>query len=162
PGRDPPLGEGSGQRRGASANDHRLLRRLDDRRGSRDPVLEAIAPRRHLRERARRRRGLRRARHAPPRARVARSGRAPPPRLRGRMPAPGPADELGARRAELSAELGHSMTLDGLTRDFKIFQRRRGHRHSTDDLLTAWYAVTHAPPRPIETLLDLGTGIGSV
>ncbi|MGH7282850.1 MAG: tRNA1(Val) (adenine(37)-N6)-methyltransferase [Polyangiaceae bacterium] len=42
-----------------------------------------------------------------------------------------------------------------------MFQRRRGHRHSTDDLTTAWYAVTHAPER-VERVLDLGTGIGSV
>lgn len=52
------------------------------------------------------------------------------------------------------------LTIDGLTRDWKIAQRRRGHRHSTDDLLTAWYAAEHA--RDPERLLDLGSGIGSV
>src|SRR5581483_11267315 len=36
------------------------------------------------------------------------------------------------------------------------------HRHSTDDLLTAWYAVEHAPERPIARLLDLGSGLGSI
>lgn len=70
-------------------------------------------------------------------------------------------EELAVRLRELEAELGEPMTLDGLTRDFKIYQRRRGHRHSTDDLLTAWYAVTHAPAK-VSTMLDLGTGIGSV
>jgi tRNA1(Val) A37 N6-methylase TrmN6 len=50
--------------------------------------------------------------------------------------------------------------VDGLTRDWKIAQRRRGHRHSTDDLLTGWYAAEHAPRRT--RLLDLGSGIGSV
>jgi len=52
------------------------------------------------------------------------------------------------------------LTVDGLTRDWKIVQRRRGHRHSTDDLLTGWYAAEHAPRRT--RLLDLGSGIGSV
>ncbi len=51
-------------------------------------------------------------------------------------------------------------TVDGLTRDWKIIQRRRGHRHSTDDLLTGWYA-TEQVPAPTR-VLDLGTGIGSV
>lgn len=54
------------------------------------------------------------------------------------------------------------MTLDRLAGDFVIFQRRRGHRHSTDDLLTAWYAITHAPTPAPARLLDLGSGIGSV
>jgi tRNA1(Val) A37 N6-methylase TrmN6 len=53
------------------------------------------------------------------------------------------------------------LTLDGLTRDFQIWQRRRGHRHSTDDWMTAWYAVQHAPEHP-KKLLDLGSGIGSI
>lgn len=71
------------------------------------------------------------------------------------------ASELEKRRKALEIERGEPMTVDRLTRDFAIFQRRRGHRHSTDDLATAWYAVTHAPAK-VERLLDLGTGIGSV
>ncbi|MGZ3422949.1 MAG: tRNA1(Val) (adenine(37)-N6)-methyltransferase [Polyangiales bacterium] len=71
------------------------------------------------------------------------------------------AEELERRRAELESELGEHVTLDALTGDFRIFQRRRGHRHSVDDLLTAWYAATHVEGAP-ETILDLGTGIGSV
>ncbi len=78
------------------------------------------------------------------------------------MTAPPTDLELAERQQALSTELGGAVTLDGLTRDYRIYQRRRGHRHSTDDLLTAWYAVTHAPNLPISTLLDLGTGIGSV
>lgn len=54
------------------------------------------------------------------------------------------------------------MTCDALTRDFVMFQRRRGHRHSTDDLLTAWYATTELPAAPAPRLLDLGSGIGSI
>lgn len=71
---------------------------------------------------------------------------------------------LEARRLALETERGEPMTLDSLTADFAMFQRRRGHRHSTDDLTTAWYAVTHAPPLPSgpAKLLDLGAGIGSV
>jgi tRNA1Val (adenine37-N6)-methyltransferase len=52
------------------------------------------------------------------------------------------------------------ITIDGLTRDFKIAQRKRGHRHSTDDLLTGWYAAEKAPGPA--RILDLGSGIGSV
>jgi len=68
--------------------------------------------------------------------------------------------ELETRRAELERELGEPITLDGLSATYRIFQRRRGHRHSTDDLLTAWYALEHAPGAT--RALDLGTGIGSV
>jgi tRNA1Val (adenine37-N6)-methyltransferase len=68
--------------------------------------------------------------------------------------------KLEARRAELEAELGEPITLDGLSGSFKIFQRKKGHRHSTDDLLTAWYALEHAPH--VTRALDLGTGIGTV
>lgn len=76
------------------------------------------------------------------------------------MTAPRTAEELEARLGALRSEMGEEMTLDALTRDWKIFQRRRGHRHSTDDLLTAWYAASHVPAA--RTLLDLGSGIGSV
>jgi tRNA1Val (adenine37-N6)-methyltransferase len=68
--------------------------------------------------------------------------------------------ELEARRQELERELGEPITLDGLTASYHIFQRKRGHRHSTDDLLTAWYALEHAPNAL--RAIDLGTGIGGV
>lgn len=71
------------------------------------------------------------------------------------------ASELEERRKTLEIERSEPITVDRLTRDFAMFQRRRGHRHSTDDLTTAWYAVTHAPAK-VERILDLGTGIGSV
>jgi len=68
--------------------------------------------------------------------------------------------DFEARRLELEQELGEPITVDGLSGTYKIFQRRRGHRHSTDDLLTAWYALEHAPSA--SSSLDLGAGIGGV
>lgn len=49
---------------------------------------------------------------------------------------------------------------DALAGDFRILQRRRGHRYSIDDVLTAYQAarITPVPAR----YLDLGCGIGSV
>lgn len=52
------------------------------------------------------------------------------------------------------------VTIDALTAGWTIAQRRKGHRHSTDDLLTGWYAVEVAPAP--SRILDLGSGIGSV
>jgi tRNA1Val (adenine37-N6)-methyltransferase len=54
----------------------------------------------------------------------------------------------------------HDLTLDTLAGSWRIYQLRRGHRFSTDDLLTAWAAVRAAPQA--RRLLDLGAGIGSV
>jgi tRNA1(Val) A37 N6-methylase TrmN6 len=51
-------------------------------------------------------------------------------------------------------------TLDAISGHFRLFQLRKGHRFSTDDLLTAWYGTTWAPSA--RTVLDLGSGIGSV
>lgn len=55
------------------------------------------------------------------------------------------------------------LTVDALTggaTGYSITQRRRGHRHSTDDLLTGWYAGEVLPGA--RRLLDLGAGLGSV
>jgi tRNA1Val (adenine37-N6)-methyltransferase len=51
-------------------------------------------------------------------------------------------------------------TLDFLCGRFRIFQYAKGHRYSTDDVLTAWYGTTHAPR--VGRACDLGSGIGSV
>ncbi len=57
-------------------------------------------------------------------------------------------------------EPGPGETLDALSGHFRIFQLRDGHRFSTDDLLAAWYGTSWAPLA--RTVLDLGSGIGSV
>ncbi|MEM9190225.1 MAG: methyltransferase domain-containing protein [Myxococcota bacterium] len=54
---------------------------------------------------------------------------------------------------------------DALTADFRVWQRRRGHRYSLDDVLTAWDAAQAMLERRIGPTfrgLDLGCGIGSV
>jgi len=50
---------------------------------------------------------------------------------------------------------------DRLIGDWHIFQRSGGHRTSTDDLITAWYAIHRNPVAPAR-YLDLGCGVGSV
>ena len=51
-------------------------------------------------------------------------------------------------------------TLDQITRDWWIFQLRKGHRFSTDDTVTAWTAG-HARPDALR-IIDIGAGLGSV
>jgi tRNA1(Val) A37 N6-methylase TrmN6 len=69
-------------------------------------------------------------------------------------------ERWGAIRASLEADLGEAITIDALTRDWKIAQRAAGHRHSIDDVLTADYALGEA--RDPDRVLDLGAGIGGV
>ena len=56
--------------------------------------------------------------------------------------------------------LGEGETLDAISGHFRIYQLRKGHRFSTDDVLTAWYGTSWCPSA--RTVLDLGSGIGSV
>lgn len=67
-----------------------------------------------------------------------------------------------SRRAPAAPTLRISdqLTVDALTGGWTIVQRKKGHRHSTDDLLTGWYAV-EVVPSPLR-ILDLGAGLGSV
>lgn len=55
-------------------------------------------------------------------------------------------------------------TLDMLSGELRIFQKKRGHRFSTDDLLCAWFASARAAARGVRVAraLDLGSGIGSI
>ena len=46
--------------------------------------------------------------------------------------------------------------------DWLLYQRRGGHRTSTDDLLTAWFGVRAMRGKTPARYLDLGCGIGSV
>jgi tRNA1Val (adenine37-N6)-methyltransferase len=82
------------------------------------------------------------------------------------------------QREELARELSEPISLDALTgpsgimdrepwlddagaaAGWLIVQRKGGHRHSIDDVLTAWYALEVSPP--VTEHLDLGTGIGTV
>jgi tRNA1(Val) A37 N6-methylase TrmN6 len=59
---------------------------------------------------------------------------------------------------------GEGESLDMLSGEWRIFQRRDGHRYSTDDLLCAWFVSAQCAARgvTVERALDLGTGIGSV
>ncbi len=66
---------------------------------------------------------------------------------------PGTADTPGL-------EIGEGETLDVLCGHFRIFQLKKGHRYSTDDILTAWYGTSWCPTA--QTMLDLGSGIGTV
>ena len=65
-----------------------------------------------------------------------------------------------ARKASLERRLGEPLTISGLTGPLRIFQRLRGHRHSIDDALTAWYALQKYPGAT--RYLDLGSGVGTV
>jgi len=51
-------------------------------------------------------------------------------------------------------------SLDQITKDWWIFQLRKGHRFSTDDTVTAWTAGQACPQA--RRLVDLGAGLGSV
>jgi tRNA1(Val) A37 N6-methylase TrmN6 len=52
------------------------------------------------------------------------------------------------------------LTDDLLTADFRLWQRKRGHRYSLDDVATAFEAARAVTD--VEALCDLGCGIGSV
>ena len=62
--------------------------------------------------------------------------------------------------AALPASVPDEESLDAISGHFRIFQLKKGHRFSTDDVLTAWYGTTWSPAAA--RLLDLGSGIGSV
>jgi tRNA1Val (adenine37-N6)-methyltransferase len=57
-------------------------------------------------------------------------------------------------------ELEAGETLDAISGHFRLFQSADGHRFSTDDVLTAWYGTSWCASA--RTVLDLGSGIGSV
>ncbi len=72
---------------------------------------------------------------------------------------PGPPSLADARICASTDE-----DLSYLTGDWRIFQKKRGHRWSLDDLATADFAAEGASSRGLvpATIVDLGCGIGSV
>jgi 16S rRNA G966 N2-methylase RsmD len=62
--------------------------------------------------------------------------------------------------AELHVPVEPGETLDAISGGYRIFQFKKGHRFSTDDVLTAFYGTSLCPRA--ERVLDLGSGIGSV
>ncbi len=70
-------------------------------------------------------------------------------------PGPVPPGELGQ-----GPEMEPGETLDAIAGRFRLFQLAKGHRFSTDDVLTAWYGTSCCPRAG--TVLDLGSGIGTV
>lgn len=74
--------------------------------------------------------------------------------------APGPPPRGAAGRPDL--EPGPDEELSYLAGDWRLFQKRRGHRWSLDDLVTAAVAAEEAEPLGARRILDLGCGQGSV
>ena len=70
-------------------------------------------------------------------------------------PGPVPPGALG-----LGPAIEPGETLDAISGYFRLFQLEKGHRFSTDDVLTAWYGASWAPTA--RTVLDLGSGLGTV
>jgi tRNA1(Val) A37 N6-methylase TrmN6 len=71
------------------------------------------------------------------------------------------ANEPGEVGDDHGAVLADSeLSLDALTAGVSVYQRRKGHRFSSDDVVCAWMAmqVCSSPAR----VLDLGCGLGSV
>lgn len=73
-------------------------------------------------------------------------------------PGPRPAGDLG--QSDLVPAPDEDLSY--LAGDWRIFQPKKGHRWSLDDLLTAWVAVEYAPSVQGLRCVDLGCGLGSV
>lgn len=71
-----------------------------------------------------------------------------------------PGDSVPGDSADPALQIEEGETLDVLCGHFRIFQLRKGHRYSTDDILTAWYGTSWCATA--RTILDLGSGIGTV
>lgn len=84
-------------------------------------------------------------------------GHRPPRRPEGWLP-PGPSPAGAQGRTELEPFADEELSY--LCGDWRVFQKRRGHRWSLDDLVTAWVAVNEKPKA--KAVLDLGCGLGSV
>jgi tRNA1Val (adenine37-N6)-methyltransferase len=74
--------------------------------------------------------------------------------------APGPLPPGARGAADLAP--ADDETLSYLCGDWRLFQKRRGHRWSLDDLVTAWVAAPLGEAAGAREVLDLGCGQGSV
>lgn len=63
-------------------------------------------------------------------------------------------------KAQIHDPILGPLTDDRLTRDYRVFQRAKGHRFSSDDVATA-YVAWHAG-KASRRVIDLGCGLGSV
>lgn len=73
-------------------------------------------------------------------------------------PGPQPLGEQGD--PHLTPDVDEDLSF--LAGDWRIFQPKKGHRWSLDDLLTAYVAVDVSPPDGDWSAVDLGCGLGSV
>jgi len=64
------------------------------------------------------------------------------------------------REIDINSLEPSEITCDQLTDSWDIYQLKRGHRFSADDIFTAYFA-SKSHPHP-KTILDLGAGIGTV
>lgn len=86
----------------------------------------------------------------------------PPERAKARRVPPGWVAP-GPPGSTREVALGPDEELSWLLGDWRILQRKDGHRWSLDDFVTAWVArETGLAQGSPEAILDLGTGIGSV
>lgn len=83
----------------------------------------------------------------------------PAPRRPSGWRAPGPPPAAPADRADLWPGAGEDLV--HLSGDWRLLQKRNGHRWSLDDLATAWFAAAQCGDAPAR-VLDLGCGIGAV
>jgi len=63
-------------------------------------------------------------------------------------------------RVPADVDLEEGESLDYISGHYRIFQYIKGHRYSTDDVITGWYGSQWAPR--VEKAADIGSGIGSV
>lgn len=62
----------------------------------------------------------------------------------------------------MTVEWPHDAARDRLIGDWHLWQRKGGHRTSTDDILPAWLAARILGDASPKTYVDIGCGIGSV
>lgn len=95
---------------------------------------------------------------------MARLSNDPDDRARRKRPegwlAPGPAPRGPAGRSDLVPDAAEVLSF--LAGDWRIFQRRDGHKWSLDDFMTALVAVEERRAENVQNACDLGCGIGSV